>query len=55
MEVVNNKIEEMSKEWTAFCQTLRMDHWKKALKVWGKLDTIGFPQPLPKANTKELF
>lgn len=45
----------MKQNWNLFCKTLRMPYWKQAQKIWTKLESTGFPQPLLKANTKELY
>lgn len=45
----------MNEEWDSFCKTLRMNHWENAQDIWAELEEKGFPQPILKANTKELF
>ena len=45
----------MNAEWTSFCQTLELDHWDNAQKIWSKLSKDGHQQPILKANTKELY
>ena len=52
---VAKKKKVIDNEWSKFCMTLRMDHWVKAQKLWAKLDKSGSPQPILKANTKELY
>lgn len=52
---VAKKKKVIDEEWNNFCQTLRMDHWYKAMELWAKLDKSGYPQPILKVNTKELF
>lgn len=45
----------MNSEWLAFCNTLELEHWDNAQKIWSELASEGHQQPVLKANTRELY